>query len=141
MAPERSVPKFLIDRILPDNGLSFLESGLLKVEIINAVSPIVVDNIPANIWDFLDFSINGRPIPTNIKQHCAQNSKVVWKGTEYKFEDMKSFEGTIIPIGAQITFLLACPPELGLKKGQRYLFSLQIRIKPPLLLGFSRKIN
>lgn len=141
MARERNVPKFLIDRILPDNGISSPEPGILKVTIINAFKPIAIDNIPANIWDFLDFSINSKKISTEVKRVCAENSAIIWEGKEYKFEDLKSLIGTTIPIGAQIIFLLTCPPELELKKGKNYLFSVQIRIKPPLLLGFSRKIN
>ena len=122
-----NIPKYILKRILPPNGLC-LEGNELKMEVKNILRPIMTKNFPDNAKDFITISIDDEVITTQGNNDLMDEVKILFKGETMPFNEISKIEQ--IGVGDSVFFII--PNVKNLQKGKKYKLTITIKNEPNL---------
>ncbi|HME56189.1 MAG TPA: hypothetical protein VKM55_28560 [Candidatus Lokiarchaeia archaeon] len=125
------IPKYILKRMFPDDSFKKVENGI-EVTMINVLSPLSVDEVPDDVMNYLEASIDGTPVADEDKEKI----EITTGGNTYTIANAKEFAGVVIPVGGTIKVFIPC----DLEEGSEHEFGINIKTEHPFLLNVKRTI-
>ncbi len=122
------IAQFMVDRMFSKKCLQLQKDNLLKIEFINVIGPIHVDQVPSNLWDHILIQIDDCQIPCEEKPLEQITATLLWEKKEFHFSNPESLKGITFPVGAHIFLIVQAPLKLIQKKGKMIHFSFTLRL-------------
>jgi len=127
------IPKYILKRMLPKDCVKSTDEGL-KIQMINVISPITIEEIPDNVLDYLEVVIDGNPVGNDVKEKI----EVGFEGEKATFGTLKNYIGRTIPVGGTLDIFI---PVKGLKSGEEHEFDITIKSDNPFNIKVKRTIQ
>jgi hypothetical protein len=103
------VPKYLINRLLPNDCLVAAENGV-ELNAINVMMPITIEEIPPNFMDYFDIELDGEKKP---REFVNQMTLTV-EGKTIGIDNVATeFLGMTIPMGAAMKMFIPIEWQTG----------------------------
>nr|MDO8110372.1 hypothetical protein [Candidatus Sigynarchaeota archaeon] len=125
------IPKYILKRMFPDDSFKKVAGGI-EVTMVNVISPLSVDEVPADVENYIDAKIDGKPLSAADKKKI----KIVTGGKTFTIANAKTFAGVVIPVGDKIVVFVPST----LEKGSEHEISIIIKTEHPFELTVKRKI-
>lgn len=120
-------------RLFPEDCTKAVEGGV-ELTLVNVLSAISISSMPDDVQNYVDASIDGNPVPTELMAQC---SLTIDGGKTYTFENAKEFENDTIPMGAKITIFAPIPME----KGEEHELHITIKLDDPIDITIKRTVQ
>lgn len=117
--------------MFPDDSFKKVAGGI-EVTMVNVISPLSVDEVPADVENYIDAKIDGKPLSAADKKKI----KIVTGGKTFTIANAKTFAGVVIPVGDKIVVFVPST----LEKGSEHEISIIIKTEHPFELTVKRKI-
>ncbi len=116
-----------------DDAVKLVEGGI-EITMTNVISPLSVDEVPDDVENYLDGTVDGKSISTEDKKKF----KIKFGGMEFNIKNAKEFAGKVIPVGEKVTVFL---PFTGISKGEEHEFGILIKTEHPFELAIKRTVH
>jgi hypothetical protein len=127
----------MLKRLIPKDAVK-LDGDNIKIGIINVISAIPISELPGNLIDELTVLLDGEEIlSANVKEH-ADKVRIIWEGTEYTLETIKTAEGGVLPVGGKMEVVF--PNIKNFAVGETHTFEISIAIVS-MKIKFERELQ
>ncbi|MBD3186580.1 hypothetical protein GF325_07125 [Candidatus Bathyarchaeota archaeon] len=128
------IPKYIMKRMFPKDAVKKINGGL-EITMINVISPLSVDEVPDDVENYIEASIDGKPVD---KEALKENLKItVDEDKSFTYKNAKEFAGYVIPVGGKIKIFV---PVEDIEPGKEHEFEIIIKTDNPFQLSFTRKV-
>jgi hypothetical protein len=126
------IPNYIIKRMFPKDCAKVVPNGI-EITFINVISPLSIDEIPDNVLDYVDLTLD------NAIQSNEFKSKIIItvENKEYTAANAKEFQGQTIPVGGAVKIFV---PITTIKAGEEHEVKLQIKLDNPIELIIKRTV-
>ncbi|MBN2153446.1 MAG: hypothetical protein JW839_18470 [Candidatus Lokiarchaeota archaeon] len=126
------IPKYIMKRMFPEDSFKAVEGGL-EVTMVNVISPLSVDEVPDDVENYLEATVNG----TKLTDEEKKKIKIITSQKTYMLSNAKEFAGVVIPVGDKLKVFLPGKFEVGSEPE----ISILIKTEHPFELGgIKRKV-
>ena len=125
------IPKYILKRMFPDDSVKKVEGGI-EVSMINVISPLSVDDVPDDVLNYIDASIDG----TSLADEDKEKIVITTGDNSYTISNAKEFAGVVIPVGATIKVFVPC----DLEEGSEHEIGITIKTEHPFQLSVKRTV-
>ena len=132
------IPKYIIKRLIPENGV-VAEGDVIKVNAVNVISPIAIDEVPDDFMNFIELKVDDKVVLDGTHRDGADKLSLGYGGKSYNTKNLKEAQGQTIPVGGQILIVFPNTPKL--EKGSMHKFTVTIKTNNPINIEFERKVN
>lgn len=122
------IAQFMVDRMFSKKCLQLQKNNLLKIEFINVIGPIHIDQVPSNLWDNILIQLDDCQIPCEETPPDQVAAWLIWEKKEFRISNPESLKGITFPVGAHIFLFVQVPSKLVQKKGKTVHFSFTLRL-------------
>ena len=128
------IPKYIMKRMFAEDCVKKVEGGI-EITMKNVISPIAAKDLPEDVSDFLNASVDGKPIDKEIIQGLV----VRIEGNSYGAGNtpFSELNGQTLPIGGTMTFFV---PYTEVEVGEEHELTIDIR-ETKFQFQFSRVVN
>ena len=130
------IPKYILKRMLPPDCVKEVKGGI-EISVINVLSPLSIDEIPAdykNYLDYLELVVDGKPVPNEKKAGI----KIVYNDKSYGMDNLTEAIGQTIPVGGSLKLFA---PLDWLKKGEKHQIDINVKLDNPISIQIEREIQ
>ncbi|MEX2683732.1 MAG: hypothetical protein Q6373_019310 [Candidatus Sigynarchaeota archaeon] len=109
------IPKYILKRMFPEDSFKAVEGGL-EITMVNVISPLSVDEVPDDVENYLEATINGIKLSNEDKKKI----KIITSQKTFTLANAKEFAGVVIPVGDKLKvflpgkFAVGDEPEIGI---------------------------
>ncbi len=126
------IPKYIMKRMFPEDAFKAVEGGL-EVTLVNVISPLSVDEVPDDVENYIEATVNG----VKISDADKMKIKIITSQKTFSLTNAKEFAGVVIPVGDKLKVFL--PGKFS--KGDEPEISITIKTEHPFELGgIKRKV-
>lgn len=127
------IPKYILKRMFTEDAVKNVAGGV-EVTMTNVISPLSVDEVPDDVENYIDLSVDGQALPAEKKKDI----RISFAGKSFSISNAKEFAGVVIPVGEKVTIFA---PVGGLVAGSEHEFALTIKTDNPFQLAFTRTVH
>ena len=127
------IPKYILKRMFADDAVKNVPGGI-EVTMTNVISPLSVDEVPDDVENYIDLSVDGKALPSDKKKDI----RISFGGKSFSIANAREFAGVVIPVGEKVAIFA---PVTGLDAGSEHEFALTIKTDSPFQLAFSRSVH
>lgn len=134
------IPKYILKRMIPVDALKAVDGGA-ELTFINVISPLTLDEIPADVTEkideYVEITVDGTPLTKAEMEKIS--IRAVAEGLPEKsftLANAKEIEGFTIPVGGKLFITV---PSDKIKKGQTHEISVLIRTDNPFSFKVERE--
>jgi hypothetical protein len=131
------IPKYIIKRLIPEDAVK-VDGELLKIKMVNVISPISIDEVPDDVLNYLEVKVDDEVVLDATKTDMAAGMKLIWNDQEFTLENIKDAQGQTLPVGGE---LIVCLPNPGLEVGSTHKFAVTIKTDNPINVEFEREVK
>lgn len=126
------IPKYIMKRMFPEDAFKAVAGGL-EVTMVNVISPLSVDEVPDDVENYLEATVNG----VKISDADKKKIKIITSQKTFMLSNAKEFAGVVLPVGEKLKVFL--PGKFA--KGDEPEVSITIKTEHPFELGgIKRKV-
>ena len=126
------IPKYILKRMLPKTCLS-LDGDMIKIEMVNVISPISVDEVPDDVLNYLAVKVNDTEVAD------LSGLVLIWGDKEFTLSNIKELVGVTLPVGDKLTIKI--PNSVGLKSGDKPTVEVTIKTDNPMNIKVDRVVQ
>ena len=119
--------------MLPKTCVS-IEGDMIKVAMVNVISPISIDEIPDNVLDYISLKIDDKEVKD------LSGLKILWEDKEFTMENISDAIGITLPVGGKMTLFFP-NKEIGAVSGEERTIEGVIKEDNPINIKFKRTIQ
>ena len=126
------IPKYILKRMLPKDCLVGTDDGV-KINLLNVISPISIDEIPDNVIDYIDVMVDGE----SVGQDILKGLKITFEDLTVGIDNIADALGKTVPVGGSL--VIAVPKKL--EKGKEYEIEVIIKADNPIYIKVKRTVQ
>ena len=126
------IPKYILKRMLPKNCIVGTDDGF-AINLVNVISPIAIDEIPDNVVDYIDVTINGE----SVGQDILKGLTITFDDITVGLNNIAEALGKTVPVGGKL--VIKVPKKLD--KGTEYEIEVIIKADNPINIKVKRTIQ
>ena len=126
------IPKYILKRMFAKDAVKKVEGGV-TITLTNVISPLSVDEVPEDVENYIELSVDGNPIPEDKKK---QFKIILEDGTEYNIDNAQEFAGQVIAVGSKVSVFA----PLDVNVGEEHEFGVLIKTDNPFELTVKRTV-
>ena len=127
------IPKYILKRMFASDAVKTVPGGI-EITMTNVISPLSVDEVPDDVENYIEFTVDGKPLEAAKKKDI----RFSFGEKSFSIENAKEFAGVVIPVGEKITFFA---PVSGLEPGTEHEIGITIKTDNPFQLAVSRVVQ
>ena len=131
------IPKYIIKQLIPEDAVK-INGELLKIKMVNVISPISIDEVPDDVLNYLEVKVDDEVVLDASKTDMAAGMKLLWQDQEFTLDNIKEAQGQTLPVGGELTVVL---PNPGLEIGSTHKFAVTIKTDNPINVEFEREVK
>ena len=86
------IPKYIIKRLIPEDAVK-IDGELLKIKMVNVISPISIDEVPDDVLNYLEVKVDDEVVLDASKTDMAAGMKLLWQDQEFTLDNIKEAQG------------------------------------------------
>jgi hypothetical protein len=132
------IPRYIIKRMVRKDGVKLVD-GNIEITVTNAIAPLVVDEVPEDVINYLEFQVDGKVVVGGEVPESSKDFQMKFGEKIFTIDTLKDALGETLPVGGQLT--ITYPNSIGLAKGETHEFICIIKYDSPIQLKFEREIQ
>jgi hypothetical protein len=120
--------------MFPKDAVKKVEGGI-EVTMKNVISPLSVDEVPDDVLNYIEASIDDKDIGDEQKK---QVKLTINDEDTFTMENAQKFANYVIPVGGSVKIFL---PTDDVDVGEEHKFKITIKTDNPFELDFKRKVT
>jgi hypothetical protein len=126
------IPKYILKRMFPEDAFKAVAGGL-EITMVNVISPLSVDEVPDDVENYLEATVNG----VKVSDADKKKIKIITSKKTFTMANAKEFAGFVIPVGEKLKVFV--PGKFN--KGDEPEVGITIKTEHPFELGgIKRKV-
>ncbi len=118
--------------MFPEDAFKAVAGGL-EVTMVNVISPLSVDEVPDDVTNYIEATVNG----VNISDADKKKIKIITSNKTFSMTNAKEFAGVVIAVGEKLKVFI--PGKFA--KGDEPEVGITIKTEHPFELGgIKRKV-
>ncbi len=133
------IAKFYLTKMFRKEKALSIDGEYLKITWQNVIAPIKNKDVPDEIWKYFELVGDEGKILLDAKSIEAwKKAKGQWGNKTYTLDNYKSLQGTVVPIGDELTIWV---PNPGWKKGETHKLTVRIKQDRPIEFSLQLPVN